>query len=195
MPTDVRCTHCSQSLQVLDEHLGKAVRCPKCYQVFTAERVVPSVGVAPAAAPAEGAAAPAPEPPPSSPAPRFCPHCGAALTPGGAFCVACGRSPFQAPQGTTYAAGPSMPATIPAPFSPASATSALAVASLILGLLNFAICITFIPGIVCGHMAQARIRDSGGTLGGSGLATWGLALNYIAAAFMVFVILMAIAGG
>jgi DNA-directed RNA polymerase subunit RPC12/RpoP len=199
MACDVRCTHCSQQLQVLEEHVGKQVRCPKCYQVFTAGRpaappeaaqAADSPAPVPDAAPAPPAAAGGP-----APAPRFCPHCGAALTSGASFCAACGRPPFQAPEGAGTAAAPSMPSYIPAPYSPTAQTSGLAVASLIFGLLNFAVCITFIPGIVCGHMAHARIRDSGGTLGGSGLATWGLALNYIAAAFMTFVVLMAIAGG
>jgi hypothetical protein len=42
--------------------------------------------------------------------------------------------------------------------------------------------VTAIPAVICGHVARARIRKSGGALGGLGLATAGLILGYIALA-------------
>src|SRR5262249_2362400 len=39
---------------------------------------------------------------------------------------------------------------------------------------------TAIPAVICGHVARAKIRRSGGALGGKGIATAGLVLGYIA---------------
>ena len=39
---------------------------------------------------------------------------------------------------------------------------------------------TAIPAVICGHVARAKIRRSGGGLGGKGIATAGLVLGYIA---------------
>ena len=39
---------------------------------------------------------------------------------------------------------------------------------------------TAIPAVICGHVARAKIRKSGGALGGKGIATAGLILGYIA---------------
>ena len=61
-------------------------------------------------------------------------------------------------------------------------TSALAIWSLILAVFSFTCgwLFTAIPAVICGHVARARIRKSGGTLGGKGIATAGLILGYIA---------------
>ena len=40
--------------------------------------------------------------------------------------------------------------------------------------------ITAIPAVICGHIARSKIRKSGGALGGTGIATAGLILGYIA---------------
>ncbi|MDB0068046.1 DUF4190 domain-containing protein [Akkermansiaceae bacterium] len=65
-------------------------------------------------------------------------------------------------------------------------TSGLAIASLILGLLGFVFCfITGIPAIITGHMARSRVKASGGTLGGGGIALAGIMLGYIMS-FAVF---------
>jgi len=40
--------------------------------------------------------------------------------------------------------------------------------------------ITAIPAVICGHIARLKIRKSGGALGGTGIATAGLILGYIA---------------
>lgn len=74
-------------------------------------------------------------------------------------------------------------------------TSALAIWSLILGILSVALpCLaifTAIPGIVCGHLSRARIKNSGGALTGNGLAFAGLVTSYLGVFFVA--LLMAIA--
>src|SRR5215475_8263319 len=57
-----------------------------------------------------------------------------------------------------------------------------AICSLILAILSFTCgwLFTAIPAVICGHIAHAKIRKSGGALGGRGIATAGLILGYIA---------------
>jgi competence protein ComGC len=91
---------------------------------------------------------------------------------------------------------PSNPPTLPA-----VKTSPLAIWSLVLGILGvllLLVCIGplfAIPSVICGHIAHSRIKRSGGTLAGSGLALGGLITGYISIALSVFMIpmLMAIA--
>jgi hypothetical protein len=63
-------------------------------------------------------------------------------------------------------------------------TPAVAIWSLILAVLSFTCgwLFTAIPSVICGHIARAKIRKSGGTLGGKGIAIAGLTLGYIALA-------------
>lgn len=63
-----------------------------------------------------------------------------------------------------------------------SRTSPAAIWSLILAILSFTCgwLFTAIPAVICGHVARSNIRKSGGTLGGKGIATAGLALGYVA---------------
>jgi hypothetical protein len=72
---------------------------------------------------------------------------------------------------------PSIPQTVPH-------TPAVAIWSLILAVLSFTCgwLFTAIPAVICGHVARAKIRRSGGTLAGKGIATAGLILGYIALA-------------
>jgi competence protein ComGC len=78
---------------------------------------------------------------------------------------------------------------------PSPKTSALAVWSLVLGILSLACLSIFgaIPGVICGHKALSRIKRSGGTLAGQGLAIAGLVTGYIGIAFAIFVIPMMMA--
>jgi hypothetical protein len=76
-------------------------------------------------------------------------------------------------------------------------TSALAVWSLVLGILSL-ICFTIfaaIPGVICGHKALSKIKRSNGTLTGQGLAIAGLVTGYLGIAWAVLFIplMMAIA--
>jgi hypothetical protein len=63
-------------------------------------------------------------------------------------------------------------------------TPSVAIWSLILAVLSFTCgwLFTAIPAVICGHIARAKIRNSGGTLGGKSIATTGLILGYIALA-------------
>jgi competence protein ComGC len=69
-------------------------------------------------------------------------------------------------------------------------TSPAAIWSLILGILGLT-CFAFftgVPAVICGHIAQARIKRSGGLLGGSGLALAGLITGYISIVLGLLVI-------
>ena len=76
--------------------------------------------------------------------------------------------------------------TPPRPLSPVPATVArtppVAIWSLILAVLSFTCgwLFTAVPAVICGHIGRAKIRKSGGALGGRGIATAGLVLGYIA---------------
>ena len=74
---------------------------------------------------------------------------------------------------------PSPPLAIPQTLA---RTSAVAIWSLILAVLSFTCgwLFTAIPAVVCGHIARAKIRKSGGALGGRGIATGGLVVGYMA---------------
>ena len=68
-------------------------------------------------------------------------------------------------------------------------TSGLAVASMILGILSIVMCLgplAGIPAVIMGHRANSKIRQSGGLLQGSGMATAGLVTGY----FSIFMIAM-----
>ena len=76
------------------------------------------------------------------------------------------------------AAPPPIP-SLPPPFAQPQ-TSGLAVASLVLGLMSFVtIGLTGLPAIICGHLASARIKRSGGRLTGQGMAIAGLVTGYL----------------
>jgi Domain of unknown function (DUF4190) len=65
---------------------------------------------------------------------------------------------------------------------PVVRTAPVAVWSLVLAVLSF-FCgwlVTAIPAVICGHIANSKIRKSDGALGGKGIATAGLILGYIA---------------
>ena len=76
-------------------------------------------------------------------------------------------------------------------------TSSLAIWSLVLGCLGIVLlCIGplfSIPAVICGHMGHGRIKRSGGTLSGQGLALAGLITGYISMALAVFLIPMMLA--
>ncbi len=73
-------------------------------------------------------------------------------------------------------------------------TSALAVWSLVLGILSL-VCLSIfaaIPGVICGHKALTRIKFSGGALEGRGLAIGGLVTGYLAILFLPLMMAIAI---
>ena len=74
-------------------------------------------------------------------------------------------------------------------------TSALAVWSLVLGILSLACFSIFaaIPGVICGHKALSRIKYSGGRISGQGLAIGGLVTGYLGIAWAIIFIPMMMA--
>src|SRR5262245_64816920 len=79
------------------------------------------------------------------------------------------------------------------PLSPQTASpknSRLAIWSLVLGILSLT-CFGFlsgVPAVICGHNARSRIKRSGGTLCGAGLALAGLITGYIAIGFSLLML-------
>src|SRR5688572_21895987 len=72
-------------------------------------------------------------------------------------------------------------------------TSVLAIWSLVLGILSLTCFSIFaaIPGVICGHKALSRIKRSGSTLSGQGLAIGGLVTGYLGVALAaVFIPIM-----
>jgi hypothetical protein len=73
-------------------------------------------------------------------------------------------------------------------------TSGLAIWSLALGVLGL-ICFSIfaaIPGVICGHTALSRIKRSGGSLSGQGLAIAGLVTGYLGILWaIIFIPMMA----
>lgn len=84
---------------------------------------------------------------------------------------------------------PNPPAPVPEEVVPGP-TSLLAIASLACALLSFVTCIGWLPGIICGHLARAKIRQDP-ALRGNGLATAGLVISY---GFLALIAVATIAG-
>lgn len=79
---------------------------------------------------------------------------------------------------------PSLPAW-PVPVR-ARQTNSMAIASMVLGLGEFfTFGLTAIPAVICGHIAQRQIRETGED--GNGMATTGLVLGYGAIAFGIII--------
>jgi hypothetical protein len=103
-----------------------------------------------------------------------CTQCGSELTAGARFCAACGQAvpeesdrPVQAFPGGTVVHSPP--------------TDGQAVAALVLGILGLVMCpvICSIIAIILGKISQRKIEESGGTLGGLGMAKAGWILGII----------------
>ena len=69
---------------------------------------------------------------------------------------------------------PPYPDRVPPP------TSSLSLTSLIMGIVGWVLLpvVGSIIAVITGHMAKKEIRESGGLLGGDGMATAGLILGY-----------------
>ena len=75
-------------------------------------------------------------------------------------------------------------------------TCELAVWSFVLGILSL-MCFGMvggIPAVICGHLAQSRIKQSDGSLGGVGLAIGGLVSGYIGIVLTSIAVLGILAG-
>jgi hypothetical protein len=73
-----------------------------------------------------------------------------------------------------------------APYPAAPPTNGLAIAALVCGVGGFVIGLSFIPAIICGHLARRQIRQTGEQGGGMALA--GLILGYVGTALFIAVI-------
>jgi hypothetical protein len=74
------------------------------------------------------------------------------------------------------------------PYPPAPPTNGLAIASLVCGVGAFIIGLSFIPAIICGHIARRQIRRTGEQ--GGGLALAGLILGYVGGALFILLLLV-----
>lgn len=108
--------------------------------------------------------------------PMLCPSCNANLT--------VPRQMVQEPaSGPEITASSATPPPVPEAAAAASSrTSGLAVASLVCSLSSLVVCVGWLPAIICGHLAKARIRRNP-ALKGQGLATAGLTLGYLTLIF------------
>ena len=76
-------------------------------------------------------------------------------------------------------------------YPPAPPTNGLAIASLVCGVGAFVIGLSFIPAIICGHIARGQIRRTGERGGGMALA--GLILGYVGGALFIVLVLALVA--
>ena len=70
-------------------------------------------------------------------------------------------------------------------------TPGTAIASLVLGIASIVTCVFIlaIPGVICGHLALSRIKESQGRYGGRGLAITGLVIGYLWLALIIICLL------
>ena len=76
-----------------------------------------------------------------------------------------------------------------------SKTDGGAIASMILGIASFVLCLSFlsgIPAVIVGHISRSKIKKSGGRLKGDGMALAGLILGYISFLFIPIIAAIAI---
>jgi hypothetical protein len=79
-------------------------------------------------------------------------------------------------------------------------TDGMAVASLIMGVVSFVFCplLAAALAIIFGYVAKGNIRNSGGTLGGDGMATFGIVLGFInlaVTALVIIIVIIAVVAG
>lgn len=121
-----------------------------------------------------------------------CAFCEAGLAPGTQYCPRCGT--VVEPNRAWVAPDP----TVGAYPGVQQTTSHLAIASMVSGILGWTAFfgIGSIIAIITGHMARAEIRDSGGRIGGDGMAIFGLIAGYSLVALVVLflAILVVVAG-
>ena len=150
----------------------------------------------------------------------FCFKCGANMPDDSTVCPKCAAPvqtappPSQTPQPSAPAPVstsawlnvPAAPAQNPSPtqYPPQAQpyrgqypqqTDGGAIASLVLGIASFALCLSFfagIPAIILGHISRSKIRRSGGRLKGDGMALAGLIMGYISLPFIVIIAAIAV---
>lgn len=118
-----------------------------------------------------------------------CPRCGTTNLADVNFCTKCGddlRS-VDLPQPPVF----QRTYSTYSPFLTASHNSNLAVISLVMGLAGWMVLpfICSIIAIIAGNKAKEEIRQSGGKLGGSGMAQAGIVLGYVGVAWGVLLMI------
>jgi hypothetical protein len=87
----------------------------------------------------------------------------------------------------------------PMPYPPSGyqqpSTNGLAIASLVLGLVGWTVCVGSIVAIILGFVARSQIRAAQGRQGGDGLALAGIILGFIGLAFIIFFFVIAAVSG
>ncbi len=150
----------------------------------------------------------------------FCFKCGASMPDDSTVCPQC-ATPVQTAPPPSQTPQPSAPAPVSTsawlnvPAAPAQnpsqaqypaqaqpyrgqypqQTDGGAIASLVLGIASFVLCMSFItgiPAIVLGHISRSKIRKSGGRLKGDGMALAGLIMGYISLPFILIIAAIAI---
>jgi len=149
----------------------------------------------------------------------FCFKCGASMPEDATVCPQC-AAPVQAvptpapppqqpstpnPASTSaWLNVPPAPAQYSQPYPPQAQpyqqyqppkTDGGAIASMVLGIASFVLCLTIftgIPAVILGHISKSKIKKSGGRLQGDGLALTGLILGYISILFIPIIAAIAI---
>jgi len=120
----------------------------------------------------------------------FCPNCGIEIHEQAKFCRECGASML--PMGMEHNAKVSQSSPVQ------QQTSGFAISSLVLGILGvvigwFTLVIPAILAVIFGHIARSKIRQSGGTITGDGMAIAGLVMGYLVFSIIIISILAAVA--
>ncbi|HTV40339.1 MAG TPA: DUF4190 domain-containing protein [Candidatus Sulfotelmatobacter sp.] len=102
--------------------------------------------------------------------------CDASESGRGMLCPSCGAN-LTVPHKMDEMRAPEQTPQVPVPAPVVHRTSGLAVASLVCSLSSPILCIGWIPGIICGHLARSAIRRNP-ALTGKSLATAGLIISY-----------------
>lgn len=115
------------------------------------------------------------------------------------YCVNCGNQVLQEPRQCPNCYYPQRVPSSQSPVAQARpGTSGLAIASLVLGILGLPPLlinvIASILGLVFGLISRSSIRNSGGGLGGGGLATAGIVLGLVGILLNLLVVVFLAAG-
>lgn len=111
----------------------------------------------------------------------YCAKCGQENPAEGTTCSNCGQplmTPAQPPAAPTGSAAPAGEAQ----------TDGMAIASLVLGLSSWVLCVTGIPAIILGHISRSKIKNSQGRLQGGGMALAGVIMGYLSIAYLIVII-------